>query len=38
MDYTYNVYTRKMTYKRTYDRWGLKDGVGKLRIETSGGE
>jgi hypothetical protein len=23
---------------RTYERWGLKDGEGKLRIETSGGE
>jgi hypothetical protein len=21
-----------MTFKRTYDRWGLKDGEGKLRI------
>jgi hypothetical protein len=28
----------KMTFKRTYERWGLKDGEGKLRIETSGGE
>jgi hypothetical protein len=27
-----------MTFKRTYERWGLKDGEGKLRIETSGGE
>jgi hypothetical protein len=27
-----------MTFKRTYKRWGLKDGEGKLRIETSGGE
>jgi hypothetical protein len=27
-----------MTFKRTYDRWGLKDGEGKLRIGTSGGE
>jgi hypothetical protein len=26
-----------MTFKRTYERWGLKDGEGKLRIETSGG-
>jgi hypothetical protein len=26
-----------MTFKRTYERWGLKD-EGKLRIETSGGE
>jgi hypothetical protein len=25
-----------MTFKRTYERWGLKDGEGKLRIETSG--
>jgi hypothetical protein len=25
-------------FKRTYERWGLKDGEGKLRIETSGGE
>jgi hypothetical protein len=23
-----------MTFKRTYERWGLKDGEGKLRIET----
>jgi hypothetical protein len=22
----------------TYERWGLKDGEGKLRVETSGGE
>jgi hypothetical protein len=28
----------KMTFKRTDERWGLKDGEGKLRIETSGGE
>ena len=27
-----------MTFKRTYERWGLKDREGKLRIETSGGE
>jgi hypothetical protein len=27
-----------MTFKRTYERWGLKDGEGKLRIETNGGE
>jgi hypothetical protein len=27
-----------MTFKRTYERWGLKDGEKKLRIETSGGE
>jgi hypothetical protein len=27
-----------MTFKRTYERWGLKDGEGKLRIETSGGQ
>jgi hypothetical protein len=27
-----------MTFKRTYERCGLKDGEGKLRIETSGGE
>jgi hypothetical protein len=27
-----------MTFKRTYERWGLKDGEGKLRIETSGCE
>jgi hypothetical protein len=27
-----------VTFKRTYERWGLKDGEGKLRIETSGGE
>jgi hypothetical protein len=26
------------SFKRTYERWGLKDGEGKLRIETSGGE
>jgi hypothetical protein len=25
-------------FKRTYERWGLKDGEGKLRIETSGGK
>jgi hypothetical protein len=24
--------------KRTYERWGLKDGEGKLRTKTSGGE
>jgi hypothetical protein len=30
--------TKKLTFKRTYERWGLKDGEGKLRIETSGGE
>jgi hypothetical protein len=23
-----------MTFKRTYERWGLKNGKGKLRIET----
>jgi hypothetical protein len=27
-----------LTFKRIYERWGLKDGEGKLRIETSGGE
>jgi hypothetical protein len=27
-----------MAFKRTYERWRLKDGEGKLRIETSGGE
>jgi hypothetical protein len=27
-----------MTFKRTYERWGLKDGEEKLRIETSGDE
>jgi hypothetical protein len=27
-----------MTFKRTYDRWRLKDGEEKLMIETSGGE
>jgi hypothetical protein len=27
-----------MTFKRTYERWGLKDRDGKLRTETSGGE
>jgi hypothetical protein len=27
-----------MTFKRTDERWGLNDGEGKLRIETSGGE
>jgi hypothetical protein len=26
-----------MTFKQNYERWGLKDGEGKLRIETSGG-
>jgi hypothetical protein len=25
-------------FKRTYGRWGLKDGEGKPKIETSGGE
>jgi hypothetical protein len=28
----------QLTFKRTYERWGLKDGEGKLRIETSRGE
>jgi hypothetical protein len=27
-----------MMFKRTYERWGWKDGEGKLRIETSGSE
>jgi hypothetical protein len=27
-----------MTFKSTYERWGLKDGEGKLRIGTSKGE
>jgi hypothetical protein len=27
-----------MMFKRTYERWGLKDGEGKLMIETSGGQ
>jgi hypothetical protein len=27
-----------MTFKRTYERWELTDGGGKLRIETSGGK
>jgi hypothetical protein len=27
-----------MTFKKTYERWGLKDGEEKLRIGTSGGE
>jgi hypothetical protein len=27
-----------MTFKRSCERWGLKDGEGKFRIETSGGE
>jgi hypothetical protein len=27
-----------MTFKRTCERRGLKDGEGKLRIETSEGE
>jgi hypothetical protein len=27
-----------MTFNRTYERWGLKNGEGKLRIETRGGE
>jgi hypothetical protein len=27
-----------MTFKRTYERWGLKDGEEKLRIKSSGGE
>jgi hypothetical protein len=26
------------SFKRTYERWGLKDGEGKLRIETSEGK
>jgi hypothetical protein len=25
-------------FKRTYEKWGLKDGEEKLRIGTSGGE
>ena len=25
-------------FKRTFERWGLKDGEGKPRIETSGGK
>jgi hypothetical protein len=25
-------------FKRTYGRWGLKDGEGKPKIETCGGE
>jgi hypothetical protein len=28
----------QMTFNRTYERWGLKDGEGKLRIWPSGGE
>jgi hypothetical protein len=28
----------EMAFKRTYERWELKDGEGKLRIRTSGGE
>jgi hypothetical protein len=27
-----------MMFKRTYERWELKDGEGKLRIDTSGGQ
>jgi hypothetical protein len=27
-----------MTFKRIYERWGLRDGEGKFRIETSEGE
>jgi hypothetical protein len=27
-----------VTFKRTYGRWGLKDGEGKFRIGTSGGD
>jgi hypothetical protein len=27
-----------MTFKRTYERWRLKDEQGKLRTETSGGQ
>jgi hypothetical protein len=27
-----------MMFKRIYERWGLKDGEGKLWIGTSGGE
>jgi hypothetical protein len=27
-----------MTFKRTYERWGLKDGEGKHKVETSRGE
>jgi hypothetical protein len=30
--------TRIKRFKRTYERWGLMEGEGKLRIETSGGE
>jgi hypothetical protein len=45
---TERVYTKKkrvdqsldgeMTFKRTYERWGLKAGEEKLRTETSGCE
>jgi hypothetical protein len=34
-DYKYLYYC---LFKSTYERWGLKDGEGKLRIETSEGE
>jgi hypothetical protein len=27
-----------MMFKRTYGQWGLKDGEGKRKIETCGGE
>jgi hypothetical protein len=32
------VYQNILTFKRTYERWGLKGEEEKLRIETSGGE
>jgi hypothetical protein len=30
--------TNELPFKRTYERWGLKDGKEKLRMGTSGGE
>jgi hypothetical protein len=32
------VINQHLTFKRTYERWELKDGEGKLRINTSGDE
>jgi hypothetical protein len=33
----WNICTMQM-FKKTYERWGLKYGDGKPRIETCGGE
>ena len=27
-----------MTFKRTYERWEFREGEGRLRIETNGGQ